>query len=361
MNKREKILAGAFGLAAGAVVIFLAVNTLFLEPAAKCDRDAVQEEEKIARIEAQYARKDQYAAHLKEMAAAAFGAEEGRDAQVRMRVLEQVRTTVDRLLTLSGLSTQNLVLTPQDGAAVGGAYREINWNVVAQGKLGQVINFLYLMSREPHLHRLDNISLKPLAGNPGNVQLQVRYATLILALAKGEKLDIDALPEAPLDSSALAAPDRQQYEIIAARALFLPFIPRPAAVATRPPESGGGETRPQPPGLCLVSLAKYDGQEDIAVRDSSNGKMAYYKLGDTLAGGKIMMVDYRPLPSPKDPEVLSGSRLILRIGADYYAIELGQNLSQKRPLPAADLPPELPKLQTVDPGPTSAPAGPETK
>jgi hypothetical protein len=362
MNKREKILAAAFGLGAVACVTFLGVDRLFLGPAEKCDQDARELQTQIATLKAQIDKKDAYEARLKELFGAAFGVDEGRPSeQVRSRVSERVRTTVDHLLTASGLSTRNLSLKPMDGSASANVYRELGWGVRATGKLEHVINFLYLMSREPHLHRLDNVVLSPSAANPAEVELQVKYATLILAKSKDETLASDTLPEVTLTAAALDSEERRQYDIIAARDLFRPFIKRPPQVAVRvaPPEvssGGGGPVRTSsPPAERIMSLSTYDGQADILL--TTGGK---FKVGDTLAGGKIVRVDVRSLPSPGNPEVPSPSRVILRIASDYYAVELGQALTEKRPLPAADLPPDLPPLQTVDPGPTSAPQ-PELK
>ena len=53
------------------------------------------------------------------------------------------------------------------------------------------------------------------------------------------------------------------------------------------------------------------------------------------------MIDYREMPFPGRPQVYSGSRLVLQIGKDYWAVELGQNLSERRKLPEGDLPARL--------------------
>ncbi len=60
-----------------------------------------------------------------------------------------------------------------------------------------------------------------------------------------------------------------------------------------------------------------------------------------LAGGKVVMVDYRPLPMPGREIIQSESRVILRFGEEYWAIERGRTLADKRKLTPADLPREL--------------------
>jgi hypothetical protein len=53
------------------------------------------------------------------------------------------------------------------------------------------------------------------------------------------------------------------------------------------------------------------------------------------------MVDYRSLPRVDRPELLSPSRVVLRIGPDLWAVELGSYVSQKYRLSADRLPSEL--------------------
>ena len=56
------------------------------------------------------------------------------------------------------------------------------------------------------------------------------------------------------------------------------------------------------------------------VYNSNKNETKSYKLGDTLAGGIIVMIDYRQMPLPKKPELFSQSRVIVSIETDYWAI-----------------------------------------
>jgi len=351
MTKREKVLATAAGLAVIVIVTALAINKVLLEPAARSEQQAVELKDKIDRARAEKGKESSYKARLTDLAAEAFGVDE-------LRVSEQVRMAVTDVLAVSGLSNQNLSLKPLVGSRVPGVYREIGWSVNARGKLAHVISFLYLMSRDPHLHRLDNVVLAPVP-NSTDVQLQVKYATLLLEPVKGEKLVVDEVSSQAPEASALDAPERQQYNVIAMRDVFRPYIPakpqpqqaqpsnEPRRVAESPPQKGGdGRYR-------VVGLPMFAGQTEVLVRDTSSGKVSNLKAGDDLGGGRIVMVDYRVLPSPRNPEILSGSRVVLQIGSEYYAVDLGQSLAEKRTLAANDLPPGLPKLEKP------IPAGPE--
>jgi hypothetical protein len=351
MSKREKVLVMAAGLVVIVIVTALAINKVLLEPAARSEQQAVELREKIERARAEKGKEPIYRGRLNDLAAQAFGTDE-------LRVSEQVRMAITDVLALSGLSSQNLALKPLVGSRVPGVYREIGWSVTARGKMGQVISFLYLMSRDPHLHRLDNVALAPVP-NSTDVQLQVKYATLLLEPVKGEKLVVDDVPDQLPDASVLESPERQQYNVIAMRDVFRPYIParpqppqaqpseEPRRVAESPPQRGGeGRYR-------VVGLPMFAGQTEVLVRDNSSGKVSNLKAGDELGGGKIVMVDYRQLPLPKNPEILSGSRVVLQIGSEYYAVELGQSLADKRTLSASEAPPGLPKLEKP------LPAGPE--
>ena len=79
------------------------------------------------------------------------------------------------------------------------------------------------------------------------------------------------------------------------------------------------------------------------VLDTSRNKTASYKPGDELAGGKIVMIDYRKMPFPQKPALLSQSRVILTIGEDYWAIERGNTLADIHKLAPGQLPEHLAK------------------
>ena len=55
------------------------------------------------------------------------------------------------------------------------------------------------------------------------------------------------------------------------------------------------------------------------------------------------MIDYRKMPFPKKPALLSQSRVILAIGEEYWAIERGNTLADKHKLAPEQLPANLAK------------------
>jgi len=337
MTGREKTLAGVGGFTAMVFVTYLAASRLFLGPAADCLKQADDVQANIDRAEAAQRQVPVHQAHLVALAARSFGSDE-------LRVSERMRAVVTHVVTRSGLGTQNLSLKPLVGTRLPGVYREIAWSIRVRGELDDVVNFMYLMAREPHLHRLDNVVLTPAGGSPGQVDLQARCASLVLESPKGERLATDAGGDMPMDARLLQASERSQYEVIAARDLFRPYIQRRSRTEAGAQEARSPSAETPPPGDRLVGLPTWDGKTDILVWNDSAAKVVSYKPGDELAGGKIILVDYRPMPLAKKPEILSPSRVVIRIGAEYYAVELGQNLSEKRPLAESEWPPGLPRL-----------------
>ena len=94
----------------------------------------------------------------------------------------------------------------------------------------------------------------------------------------------------------------------------------------------------------VVSLSEWKGEPEVHVRDLANAKTLRFKPGDTLAGGTVVMIDYRPLVIPGNEILKSFSRVILKIGSEYWAVERGKTLADKHRLTPEQLPAELSKL-----------------
>jgi len=353
MNPREKILAAVTGTAALLFIVYLAINNVFLMPAAQQFNRARDLMRQIERARAEKAKEDIYQTRLKELAGRTYGTDP-------LRVSEQVRSRITELLGISGLSTERLTLKPVVGAQVQGVYKEVGWLVRVRGKLDQVVNFLYLVTREPHLHRLDNLVISPVRGS-SEVEVQAKYGTLVLLEETAKDLQVNTV-SADLDLSVLETPDRDQYDLITTRALFRPYMPARRPEPTRPPPTPSAPSPPRPPEVPtgryrVVGLATFADEPDIYVRDSSSGNVVRYKPGDSLGGGTIVMVDYRPMPMPDKPEILSSSRVVLRVGSEYYAVELGTYLVQKYKLRDDQLPAGLSRAAEPETDTASAGAG----
>ena len=211
---------------------------------------------------------------------------------------------------------------------------ELGWNVQGQGKLVDVIDLLFLLQQSPYLHRIENLNLSQ-GDAGGQVRVGFRFLTLVLDPAPV----IEAVPlKAGL---ALESPERKLLDGIVGRDLLRPYIKR------APDKSGTPEHPSAPSGpsaLRIVSLSEWMGQPEVHVRDLSTQKTQRYKLGDELAGGTIVMVDYRALPMPGNEGLKSFSRVILRIGNEYWAVERGRTLADKWRLPPEQRPNQLTKF-----------------
>jgi hypothetical protein len=91
--------------------------------------------------------------------------------------------------------------------------------------------------------------------------------------------------------------------------------------------------------LKVVSLSEWDGQPEVHIRDTARQKTLRFVPGDKVSDlGEIVAVDYRRLPSPRDPMLNSDSRVIFKSGDQFWAVERGQTLAEKRKLEPGDWP-----------------------
>jgi hypothetical protein len=146
---------------------------------------------------------------------------------------------------------------------------------------------------------------------------------------------------------SLYSPERRLYDDLVTRDILRPYIKRPPpgpattpspAIPAAPGEVAGPES------LRVVSLSEWKGEPEVHVRDVTRSKTFRYKPGDALAGGTIVMIDYRPLPFPGNEVLKSFSRVILKIGSEFWAVERGRTLAEKHRLAPEQLPTELSKL-----------------
>lgn len=359
MNKREKTMAGVTATLALGFLGFLAVNSLVLGPLQKMDTDAARFRKQLNDLNQENAARKPLEARLKEMVSRCFSSDEHKAS-------EELRARLVTLMDQAGLSTEQRLLNPVSGPTVSGTFKEIARVVEASGKLNNAVDFLYLLNAEPHLHRLDSLRLTPSQG--GVVQLNLTYSTLVPSETIPHAKDIKPLPTQPAPN--LREGERTLYDAIASRDLLRPYIKRPPPPPPPPVEPVRvAERRPDPPPPPSSPPPKTDNEgryrlvlmpmapgEPFSVLDQSTRQTYSYNIGQFLGGGKIVMIDFRPMPLSDDPDRISPSRLILQIGQAYWAVEYGQSLSAKRQLRKDELPPEL--AEAPPPPPASQPASP---
>ena len=330
MNDREKKLITLIGGLVGLVLLFVVGRSIFLKPLNEIDRRIAGVREKLDRLAKE--RRDYFAAEdeVKTVATRTFS-DDIDQASARFGEM------LTRTLINSGLREADFSRLPTGTRKIRGAL-ETGWTVRGDGPLHQVVNLIFMLDRATPVHRLDGLTLSP-SDAPGRVKVSFRYLTLVpMPCPEVERGDLESRLNAE-------SPERRVYDAMITRDLLRPYIPRPAPAppAGQPP----APPRPPPPGspgleaYRLVSLSEWAGESEIHVRDLTAQKTVRYKVGDTIAGGVIVQVDYRPMPTPGRENVLSGSRVLLRIGNEYWAIERGGTFAQRHKLKPEQLPPGI--------------------
>jgi len=232
-----------------------------------------------------------------------------------------------------GLQESQFSRSPVGPRKLRGA-EEVGWSVQGEGPLSKMIDLLFVLEQTPQVHRLENLVLS--AGDrPGHLRARFRYLTLVVDGAG------PAGKTEPKAKFALDSPQRRSYDAIVQRDLLRPYLPTP------PTPVAAGVLGLADLGLdrvTVVSLSDWGGSPEIHVCDAATQRIFRLKQGDALAGGQIVMIDYRTLPLPGNPGMVSYSRVILKIANAYWAVEHGQTLATKYQLTPEQMPPGLRSL-----------------
>ncbi len=324
MKKREKILAGIVLGFIGLFVLGFGIKGFFLKPLKKIDGETKLLREKIAKINDERRQYFEAEDMLKALAQRTFGTDIN-EASARSGEM------ITKQIALAGLDDADFTRLPGAPVIMKGA-RQIGWTIQGKGSLEKVVNLLFLLQTSPQVHRLETISLTS-GERAGEVKVRFLYQTVVLQPAP-EFDPIELKPKFSLES-----PERIAYNTILDRDLLRPYIKAP------PPEKRKGDPTPStapagPEALKVVSLSEWEGTPEVHIRDLNLNVTTRYRPGDKLKdAGEIVAVDYRPLPSPRNALLVSHSRVILKIGDEFWAVERGENLAQRRRLDEAQWPP----------------------
>jgi hypothetical protein len=321
MKKREKILAAVVFGFIGIFVLGFGVRGFFLKPLKDIDKQTASLREKILKINQE--RREYFDAEdaLKKITQRTFSTDLN---QASARSGEMIT----REIAAAGLNDADFTRLPVGPRKLKGA-SEIGWSIQGKGDLARIINLIFLLQTSPRLHRIEGVTLSP-SEKAGEVKARFLYLTLVVEPAP-EFEPIDVKRQLTLES-----PERFAYNTIIDRDILRPYIKAP------PPKHERGSPDSRPPGpesLRVVSLSEWNGQPEVHIRDTANQKTLHYAPGDKLADGtEVVAIDYRPMPSPRNSLLTSDSRVILKIGAEYWAVERGQTLAEKRKLDSATWP-----------------------
>lgn len=330
MSQREKLMVLLVGSLIGLFVLGAGIRWIIFVPLKNIDKQTGVLRDKLARIKAERR--------------AYFDAED----QVKRWTQRGFADTVDQasaksgemltqLILHSGLQEDEFTRLPVGPRKIRGA-SELGWSIQGEGPLISVINLLFLLQESPFLHRIEGLAVSP-GEKPGRVDIRFRYLSLVIEPAP----TVD--PIALASKYTLNSPERRGFDTISSRDLLRPYIRRPPPPAgTSPGSPGNNAASPGPENLRIVDLSEWQGRTEIAVLEKNSQRITRYRIGDPLAGGVIVMVDTRPLPRPDRVGIQSFSRVIVQIGSEYWAIELGQTLAEKYKLAPDQLPEKLSRL-----------------
>ena len=340
MNKREKILAAVTAGIICVIILYTVVNGLFLSPAEALNKDIRKTQKSINELKLTKKAMESNEEHLKKLAAQTFGKD---DDEVRATTFGYLMAALDR----SGLTSEGKGVNAGNTKS-SGDLREIAWHVVKGGKMEHILNLLYMLEEDPVKHRIENLSISP-RERDGPFRVEFDYVALSLAAKKGPQFTTTRPTDTKLAVN-MKSDRRKLYNVIPERDIFRRYIkyvapPKPPVVVTaKPPRKDTPKPPPGPgPKYRICGLPMFRGAPEIWVVNEidKTGAVHKYKEGEKLMGWEIVMVDYRQLPDPDKPQLLSPARVIVRIDSDYWAIEGNQYITAKRILKGADLPPEL--------------------
>jgi len=328
MNQREKVLAGIVGGMVGVFALGLGVRAMFVGPLKEADKKIRNTRFNLEKVQKE--KRAFFAAEdaVKKVVARTFS----HDVDEASALSGEMITG---LLRQAGLREEDFSRLPVGPRRLRGA-REIGWSIRGSGAHADIVDLIYLLKRVPAAHRIESLTMSS-SERTGKVLVSFRWLTLVVTPELiVERADLK--PVAKLDSDA-----RRVYSAAVTRDVFRPYIKRPPAP---PPPATVPPSAPPPAWetFQVVSLSEWQGRPEVHVRDLKDQSLASYGRGDELAGGKIVAVDYRSLPHPAKPGLQSHSRVIVKIGEAFWAVERGQTLADKRQLKNDQLPEKLLKL-----------------
>lgn len=329
MTTRERRIAILAGVAAGGFALLAAHDRWFVQPLEIAEARTRAARDRLNVLIGKEQNAKVALARLNSVASRAFA---GDPDLASARASERLTACLER----ARLDDKAFTRIPLGRRAIRGA-TEVGWSVQGSGPLDRVVDFLSLLERDETLHRLDGLVLGPT--DDGGVHVQFRYATLVVEVPAPK----EAGPR-PLDGE-LDEPERLAYAEIVRRDIFRPWAPPPPPPKPKPkppePPPAASSPEPGPENYRVVSLTDWGGVPEVMVRDATREETTVYHTGDRVPGGTIVLVDYRPLPRPDEPALLSYARIIIESAGEYWAVDGGKTFADKYRLPAERLPDSL--------------------
>jgi hypothetical protein len=321
MKKREKILAGLVLGFIGVIVVGLGLRSFFLKPLKDIDKQTALLRDKIEKINQERREYFQAEEALKKITQRTFSTDLNQASARSGEIMT-------REIAAAGLNDADFTRLPVGPRKLKGA-SEIGWSIQGKGDLTRIVNLMYLLQNSPHLHRVEGVTLSA-SEKAGEVKARFLYLTLVIEPAP-EFDPIEIKRQFTLES-----PERFAYNTIIDRDLLRPYIKPPKHHEPGSPDS----TRPPgPESLRVVSLSEWNGHPEVHIRDLANQRTLRFAPGDRINDStEVVAIDYTPLPSNRNPLLTADSRVILKVGGEYWSVERGRTLADKQKCDPAQLP-----------------------
>lgn len=307
LSKREKnlaIITGALVAALGCWLLLSAVSAPARQRRATLHNLQQQLERKNRQIEAAQKSQDQL-------------------AQWRRRSLpsnlEMARSLYKNWLL--GLATdaglQDRRVEPGEGRPQGDIYQVLPFTVRGRGTLDELTKFLYGFYSKGHLHKIRQLTLKPLEGS-ADLQLTISIEALSLPDADRQDKLSEKLSEW-LDGSTLA-----EYQKIGERDLFSAYEePRAPVVYERPQEPPPPRFDPSEYAYVTGLSVDANGRSELWLKARTTGELFILGEGDEFQVGQVRGTIVQ----------INDQSAEIHINGQRHLIALGKSLGEARQLP----------------------------
>ena len=360
MKSRERILLIVLGAAVGLLVVRTVV-VRYMGVLRGYDAQIAQSQMELEKSQQEIARAQNGRAQWLEIGAQTLSMD-GNEATTRLRE-EMTKLTED-----SGLREVDVALESMPKTWLKNRVRVLNFVVGGQGKLDDVVAFLFKLHRQPYAVRVKNLTLDLVAkptrrkeaapGQRGLLNMKASLDTLILPanqmVLKIEPAALEAGKRKDFERTELAA--LVDYKPLLDKKLFQPYEPPPRIVEKNPkqpvkvtpqPAQQVVQAPPPPADAQMVLgrlLSSPRGQLAVLEGRKPNAEDTYIEVGEEMYGGTLVYVHPLGAVTEKDGQFR------------FHAI--GEPLQNCKPLTEQDQPvvySELMKLMSEATGITRRP------
>jgi len=190
----KNMLLVIIGLMASLIFITKAIVPWMVNPVKEWERKATDRKNKINSLQKTQKTADLYRKRLAKLNNQGF-------ASSQAEASASMGEHITGLIRQSGLSETAFSRRPfEPRAIVKNGPKPVGYTVNGQGSLKKVTDLIYLLQNDPHIHRVENISLSPVSGST-DVRVNFQFLSLVIGTQYGKFTGTNAPPVSPvLDS-----------------------------------------------------------------------------------------------------------------------------------------------------------------